>query len=139
MPELRAWNDGQGISPLDYVFSCARSDTATAYIDLFWPEFVVFEDCVLRAGFKEDGVRAWQATKGSTRRHVEAATNCLDIGSLFRNSAEEQSELIYDRALLVRATLVETYTAKLERDFPERIFHVELLDDDEVALTFYQA
>jgi hypothetical protein len=140
LPELRAWNDGRGISPLTYVFCMARSDTATAYLDLFWPEFVVFEEYVFRAGFEEAGVRDWQSSQNNSRRNVEAATNYLDIGSLFQNSNELKSATIEDRAKLIRATLADIYTVKLERDFPDRLFHIELIDTvDDLALTFYQA
>ena len=139
LPDLGAWNEGRGISPLDYLFCLARSDTTTACIDLFWPEFVTFEDYVFRAGFEEKAVRAWQRVAGITRRNIEAATNFLDVGSLFRNASDDRGDLVEARARLIGSTLVETYTAKLVRDFPERSFHVELLDDeDDLALVFYQ-
>ena len=139
LPELRNWNDGRGISPLDYLFCFARSDIAIAYIDLFWPEFVVFEEYVFRAGFDEDHVRSWQQVEKITRRNVEAAVNYIDISDLFKNSSEERSDLLHAREELMRSTLAEIYAAKLRRDFPDRSFEVSLDgDDEELALTFYQ-
>jgi hypothetical protein len=139
LPELRAWNDGRGITPVDYVFCVARSDIAASFIDLFWPRFVEFEGYVLREGFDEDNLRRWEAAASVTKQNIETAINFLDVGCLFSNSGEPKSELLDARIELVRTAIAEMYTAKLARDYPDRKFKVALIDDeDDCAVSFYQ-
>jgi hypothetical protein len=139
LPELQAWNEGRGIGPLDYVFSVARPDVTVALVELFWPPFVEFEGYVLREGFDEEILRSWEARPGIKRENIEAAINFLDVGLLFANSKEAESALLDARMAFVRATLSETYTAKLARDFPDNHFEVVLIDDeDDFAISFFQ-
>ena len=72
-----------GISPLDYLCSVARPDVAVAYIDLFWPRFVVFNEYVFREGFDEDNVRSWEGVEKVKRRNIKAAVNYLVVGFFF--------------------------------------------------------
>lgn len=138
LPELRDWNSGEGITPLDYVYSIATSDSALAYSDLFWPRFVEFEGYILRDGFNLENLRSWEKQDGPTRRNIEAAVNYLGIGDLFAN--EENTELLYRRVVRLGDVLSQMYTAKLRQDFPNRQFEVSLLvDEHEYALTFFQS
>jgi hypothetical protein len=141
LPELGTWNNGRGIEPLDYFFCVAASLSAVASIDLFWPKFVEFDGYVLRQSFSQDNLRAWESSpSGHDRAHTERAVNFLDIGSLFQNSGEPDSEQLNARIDLMRRTLAEIYRVKLARDFPHRRFQVVLIDDeDDCALTFSQA
>jgi hypothetical protein len=140
LPELSAWNDGRGISPLDYLFCTAQSLATVACIDLFWPKFVEFEGYVLHEGFDENVLRNWEGSEhGHDRGATERAVNFLDVGSLFQNSGEIDSDMLDARIDLLLKTLADVYEAKLRRDFPTRRFRLVLIDDeDDRALTFCQ-
>ncbi|WP_291836948.1 hypothetical protein [Brevundimonas sp.] len=143
LPELQEWNNGNGITSLDWLYTEARSDFGVAFADLFWPTFVEFEGYVFREGFSVDTVRSWEGN-GTDRKGVEAATNLLDTGDLFVPPGAEWSGLIEARAIHVGRILAETYRAKLARDFPGRTFCVEFYDgsepgDDDIYVTFWQA
>ena len=138
LPELRDWNGGEGIAPLDYVYSIATSDSALAYSELFWPRFVEFEGYILRDGFNLENLRSWEKQERRPRCDIEGAINYLGIGDLFTN--EEDTELLYRRVVRLGEVLSQTYTAKLRQDFPDRHFDVSLLvDEHEYALTFFQS
>ena len=139
LPHLTAWNNGRGISLLDYLFCFAQSDMAIAYAELFWPKFVAFEEYIFRAGFEEAHVRSWQGQQDVSRKNIEAAINYIDVRSLFRKSSEEQAELVDKRCKFIRSTLAEIYQVKLLRDFPNHCFEINVESDvEDVSLTFFQ-
>lgn len=48
IPELKLWNEGKGIDLNAFADAVGRYDHAIAYATLFWPDFVVHDDCVFR-------------------------------------------------------------------------------------------
>jgi hypothetical protein len=48
IPELGTWNDGQGIDLESWANAVGRYDFAIAKAAIFWPDFVVYDDCVFR-------------------------------------------------------------------------------------------
>lgn len=141
MPELEAWNHGRGISPLDWLYCGSRSDHAIAFCDLFWPTFVVVDDCVLRSDYSEDGLREWKSVKAS-RQTTEGGLNVLSLVDLFVPNGEVWSELVQRRAIYLGQVLANIYRVKLARDFSDREFVVKLECEDgdgEIALSFWQA
>jgi hypothetical protein len=140
LPELRAWNDGAGIQPLDWVYCIARSDEAVAYTALFWPRFVEFDGYVLREGFDPQNLRDWEAQRHIDRQQIELAMNLLDVGGLFHNSKEPATAMLEARTVWVLDTLAEIYATKLMRDFPTKRFEISRLDDEnDCAISFCQA
>ncbi len=99
LPELRAWNDGTGIQPLDWVYCIARSDEAVAYTALFWPKFVEIDGYILRGGFNLDNLRSWEAQQHVGRQQIELAINLLDVGFLFYNSKEPGTAMLEARTI----------------------------------------
>ena len=136
LPELREWNNGKGIEPLDYVYVRATSEMTIALASLFWPEFATFEGYVLRTGFNLDNVRNNERA-GWTRSQVEAAASFFDVGGLF--GQEPGTKLLSKRIDFIGGCLVQTYCAKLATEFPGRKFNVRLVDKEEdFYLTFFQ-
>jgi hypothetical protein len=139
LPELQAWNEGKAVGPLDYVYGVTTPEMLLACCALFWPEFVEFGGYILRRGFSIENLRAWERSPAATKRQTEAAVNYLGIGDLFP-SEEQESDLTRARLEYLGGVLCDAYSAKLERDFPERTFKVEMIEnEDEYALTFFQA
>ena len=140
LPELRAWNDGTGIQPLDWVYCIARSDEAVAYTALFWPKFVEFNGYILRDGFNIDNLRSWESQQHVGRQQIELAVNLLDVGFLFYNSKEPGTAMLEARTIWMLDTLADIYATKLQRDFPSKRFEVSRLDDEnDCAISFCQA
>ena len=142
LPELAAWNDGCGISPLDRLKTFVRSDHAVTYAQLVWPAFVEHEEYVFRRGFSVQTLREWERTPGLERWQIEAMLNTVHLDDLlFVN--EEWSLLVEQRAVYLGKMLSETYAAKLAHDFPYRKFIVEACDgsrseNDQISLSFCQ-
>ena len=137
LPELRQWNKGRSVSPLNYVYAIARSSDALAYCALFWPQFVRFEGYVLREDFSLETLRSWEAAGRYSRKSIEAAVNYLGLGDLF--ACEEETDLVYQRIVKLGEVLSEAYRAKLALDFPDTAFDVTVIvEEGEYALTFSQ-
>ena len=71
VPETQRWNDGHGIDLLSWIGCVGNIEHAIAYGELFWPEFVEFDGCILFAGFREDSYKGFMSQTGGDRRDVE--------------------------------------------------------------------
>jgi hypothetical protein len=83
IPELRQWNDGDGISLTTWANAVGRYDYAIAYVSVFWPDFVVHDDCVFRLDPGSENYAAWLSTLEGDRSRVEAMINHLHIMDMF--------------------------------------------------------
>src|SRR5437762_3546235 len=56
IPELRAWEDHNKhpFDPADWIGCVGTFEHAIGYAWLFWPSFVIHEDCILGEGFSEE-------------------------------------------------------------------------------------
>ncbi len=143
LPDLSAWNHGDGIDATNWLYAIATSDVAVAYSELFWPTFVEFEGYIFREGFTIEAVRSWEHAENSSRLLVESYVNTFDVGELFTLNNEEWSPLVKLRAIHIGRVLAEVHEVKLKRDFPDRTFKVSFFDgsqeeDGEVSLSFWQ-
>ncbi|MBP2277756.1 MULTISPECIES: hypothetical protein [Sphingomonas] len=137
IPQLQTWNDGNGISPEDWLCGVARSDEAVAYTAFFWPKLVIHKDYVLRHDFSLKNLEINEAAR-STRQQIEAMLNYNSLEHFFRGDGEVEA-VADERARYVGAIMVDMLDAKLRRDMPGRQFRVALIDDDEdFAVTFWQ-
>ena len=143
LPELAAWNGGNGIRTLDWLSTFATSAAAYAYLRLFWPTFVAFEGYVFVEGFDVAAVRSLEAVVNSGRAMVESLVNRLDLAELFTiNNNEPWTPVARRRTVVLGQTLAALYRAKLGTDFPGRRFEVEMLDgpdDGGIAVSFWQS
>jgi hypothetical protein len=137
LPDLRAWNDGKGVKPEDWLCAFARSDQAVAFTALFWPDIIVHNGYVLRHDFSEENLQIG-VTGGYTRRQIEAMLNYNSLETFFRG-CDEIEAVAEERARYVCEIMVDMLDAKLRRDLPDRRCKVEFLDtEDDFAVTFWQ-
>jgi hypothetical protein len=97
IPETQQWNNGQGIEILSWIGCVGSVEHAIAYGELFWPEFVELEGCILFTGFSEESYRSCLAQAGSNRQSLEALLNHRHLLDLFSGSASEpaRAQLVY--------------------------------------------
>jgi hypothetical protein len=134
IPELRQWNDGRGIS-LDAWTSCiARYDHAVGYATIFWPDFVLYDGCVLLCEPDPASYRDWMAHCGGNKTAVEQVMNHRHIADIFINS-----EIAPTKELVVHIgrLLKDMWQCRLRRDFPDRLIKVEFYEDGSDDLLQY--
>jgi hypothetical protein len=135
MPELAASNNGRGVTVGSWISGIGRYDHAIGYSTIFWPEFVVYDDCVFRQSMDAETYRQWMDGCGGDKSAVEAVANHKHIVDLFVNSEFRPSK---DVVLYLGSILREMWSCKLVRDFPSRQFDVEFPCGDAAQLVDYQ-
>ena len=134
--ELAAWNNGAGIGLESWVGCEGRFALAVGYAAVFWPEFVEFEGYILRKGFSEKALRAFEGQPGSTRKAVEWVMNHLHLQDIHYADCADISQ---DKLIVLGNVLKEIYQAKLQWQFPDRPCTVEFyVPSDTDDLTDYQ-
>ena len=140
IPAMREWSNFEGYeTPPHWLQGTGSFEQAIAYSFIFWPEFVVVDDHVLRAdAYEPDNFETWRA--GHDRTAVEGVLNHVHILDLFPacGSASETQLRSLGR------TLARMLEAKLALEFPDREFHVlfndePCLDPIDYQVTFWQA
>ena len=141
--ELSQWNNGNGIDLQSWIDHTGNFSLAVGYTTLFWPEFVEFEGYILRAGFTESTLRAWENQSGVTRKSVEQVMNHFHITDIHNNSHDDASK---DKIIVLGKALKEIYEAKLCWQFPDRPcvvdFYIPTDDEDwllDYQISFWQA
>jgi len=134
IPELPAWNEGRGITPGDWISCVGSYELAIGYSLIFWPEFVEFNDYIMRAGFEESSLRGFEEMTKGNRRAVEAVMNHVHIADIHANVDEYKIEQLR----YLGRTLKSIYIVKLRSDFPERRFKVVFNDEPELEPTDYE-
>jgi hypothetical protein len=139
LPELRQWNDGDGISAQGWIGCMGSYPLAVGYSLLFWPRFVRFEHYVLRESFSESSLRGFEGQSGSSRASVEWVMNHIHLADIHYNAEPPtEAQLRYLGRLLG-----EIHAVKLGADFPDLRFEVEFndepgLDPIDYQLSFWQ-
>lgn len=137
IPELGRWNNGQGISPDNWIGIEGRADHALAFCTLLWPEIVEFEGYVLRGPLDIERLRAWEHRGDLSRQQIETAMNAYLLDEVFPQDMADAAlkSAQCDRLLTIMADMLE---AKLTRDFPERVFSAFRLSGDDFGVSFHQ-
>jgi hypothetical protein len=132
--ELAAWNDGEGVDAEDWIGMVGNYDLAIGYSQVFWPQFVRFEDYVFRRDFGTEAVRNWERPLKGNRSAVEAMLNHVHISDIHCNIMEvSEAQLRY-----LGRTLKAIYEVKLRADFPDLDFAVDFNDEPDLDLVDYQ-
>ncbi len=138
IPELAEWDSGQGIDAESWVTMICNFQMTVAYTTVFWPEFVVVDDCV----FLEDYAREFYETmrnKGTSRRDMEQMLNHQHIADIHSYGDPNATR---ERVVFIGNILKEIYECKLGQTFPDRVFSVEFVasgdDVSSYALHFCQ-
>jgi hypothetical protein len=136
LPRLQEWNEGAGISPEGWIFIEGRADHALGFCSMFWPEFVQFEDYVLRAPLDIDRLRSWEAA-GHSRQAAEIAMNAFLFDYIFPD--DHTAPALKSAQLGRLATIMcDMLAAKLKCEFPERDFSAFALEGDDFGVSFHQ-
>lgn len=110
-----------------------NSDLYFAFSELFWPTFIEYENFIfLEQNFSKEKFNELIVQD----LNVEVWMNLLTTDPFF-----EKEENQIERAESLAKTFVKTWKSKLKVDFPDKIFVVEYLFDDDVGdcgVTFYQ-
>ncbi len=133
---LAAWNNGKGIDLESWIGCEGNFSLAVGYTTIFWPDFVEFDGYILRDGFSEESLRAFEKQEAGDRKSVESLMNHLHIADVQHFGCPDASA---DKLLLLGKVLKEVYQAKLQWQFPDKPCTVELfIPDDPENLTEYQ-
>ena len=134
VPETKTWANGEPVSLDHWIWAVGSFEQMIAYGELFWPDFVEHDGCILRAGFAEENYRGFMQQTGGDKRAVEAVINHVHISDLI-SKPEGPSE---EQAVYLGRLLQEMWQAKLEREFPGRAFTVRFDADDDDTLYVHQ-
>jgi hypothetical protein len=140
--ELAAWNDGRGISLLDWTANTGNFALAVGYSEVFWPRFVEFEDYILMEGFGLEGLRSFEQNPEATRQSIEWVMNHFHIADIQRL---ECPDIAADKLIILGERLCEIYIVKLALQFPDRRFVVDFArpekpeEFEDYQLSFFQA
>lgn len=135
IPELSRWNDGAGIDLETWVACLGRFDHAICYAAIFWPDFVVHDDCILFDPVDVENFNDWMTHCKGNRTAVESVVNHRHIVDLFDNKFEPTKEVVRHIGRLLK----DMWSCKLARDFPGRSVKVEISEpQDSEDLYEYQ-
>ncbi|WP_291837427.1 hypothetical protein [Brevundimonas sp.] len=137
IPDAKLWNEGRGVDLESWVCMSGSYDLAVGYTFIFWPEFVVIDDYVLRQGSTEANLRDWEKN-GHDHRAIEAVINHIHIADIHNHADASEAQLRH-----LGRVLQSIYRLKLAADFPDRSFAVVFNDEDgldpiDYELTFFQ-
>jgi hypothetical protein len=133
---LAAWNNGKGIDLESWIGCEGNFSLAVGYTTIFWPDFVEFDGYILRDGFSEESLRAFEKQEAGNRKSVESLMNHLHIADVQHLGCADASA---DKLLLLGKVLKEVYQAKLQWQFLDKPCRVELfIPDDPEKLMEYQ-
>jgi hypothetical protein len=135
IPGLQEWNNGKGIDPASWINCYARYDLALGYSLLFWPDFVLYDDCIFINEPDHKNYESWLSNCKGDKSCVERLMNHRHILDIFLNSEMQPTKEIVRQ---IGRVLKDMWTCKLKRDFPERNVCVEFYDDDSDKLLDYE-
>jgi len=133
---MEGWSDQVG--PLDWVGHVGSYESAIGYSLMFWPNFVVIGDYVLREGSSVENVRSWEKATDHNRTAIEAVINHVHLADIHDGEPTEAQLRHLGRVLK------SVHEAKLKLDFPDREFVVSFPDEPgldllDYEITFWQA
>jgi hypothetical protein len=140
IPELPAWNNGDGID-IDSWLRCEGDfPLAIAFSRLFWPSFAEHDGCIFYSEFSLATYHSFLTACAGDKASVERVMNHRHILHLFSHPA---STVTADQLVFLGKVLKEILAVKLSHDFPNRSFEIGVdegpLDDlEDYQLTFWQ-
>lgn len=142
---LGAWNLGKGIDLETWIYHSGSFDLAVGYITVFCPEFVEFEQYILRGpeltAERIANLRGFEAQEHSTPQSVEWVLNHIHLADLHDG---DEADCSPDKLLVLGRALKEIHEARLQYLFPHKPcvvdFHVpdDPTDVMEYQLSFWQ-
>jgi hypothetical protein len=133
IPELKLWHQ-QGMDLRSFLVSHASPDKFISYSEMFWPEFLEFDDCIFFAdGFSEKGYHEWR--RQLDKKQTEAMLNHRHIHDFFLNAEQKPTRAA---TIFIGRLLKEIWSVKLSHEFPERKFVVSFPEDYSDQLIDYE-
>jgi hypothetical protein len=130
---LDEWSPGP-VTPEQWIGMMGNYDLAVGYSFVFWPSFVRFEGFVLRQGFSEAALRAFEHSTGGDRAAVEWLMNHVHIVDIHGNETQRGEIQIRHLGRVLRAI----HEMKLKAEFPELSFVVDFNDEPGLDPVDYQ-
>lgn len=121
-PELKEWNSGRGIRPIDWVSAFGSMPDALLYSSIFWPNFMEFEGCLIFSSADLSIFQQWKESLNDNKMAIEKMMNHCHLTDFFPNSQKEPTneQIVYFGNLLK-----EMWLCKLKQDFPHLPVRVE--------------
>lgn len=131
IPELKNWkkDNGESFGIEDWIACEGDIKLAIGFSTVFWPEFIEFEGCIMRANsFDEGNFNDWKKAEYiENMRQIELVINHIHLVDLF--SWEKQQNINVDQIRHLGRRLKNMLEAKLKFDFPTYEFEVEFNGD----------
>ena len=136
----KSLNTSSSFSLYDYLFGVSKtsvlsSDIYFAFLELFWPSFVLHEHFVfLKENFSEEKFKG--LIESENIQEMEYWMNLISIDSYFEGAEDWEQ-----KAEFFSKKLAEIWQVKLTKDFPHLDFIVVPICDSEsgdYGMTFYQ-
>jgi hypothetical protein len=124
IPELSLWNEGKGIDVDIWINGVGNFEHAIAYGNLFWPDFVKHDGCIFISPVDPKNHKTWLRKTRGDKTAVERVINHLHLSDLFPHAPAKTTVQKIHLARLLK----EIWECKLNRDFPNLIFEVILID-----------
>lgn len=128
----------------DWIVDEGNMKLAIGYSTIFWPEFLVHDDCVfLKSHFSLSNFNNWKETSYiENYSQIEYVINHTHILDLF--TSDKQDDITLDQIKYLGHILKEVYETKLKVQFPDRKFVVQFNGDEDCEslihyeVAFYQ-
>lgn len=140
IPGLDEWNNGQGIGVSGFLAFIANPSHVIAYATLFWPDFIIHDDCIFLHKPNEHIYQQWLTTCKGDRTEVESVMNHLHLLDVFVNADSQPPK---EALVHIGRVLSDMWQCRLRRDFPDRPIVVEFFDGSttdllDIVITVFQ-
>jgi len=135
IPELKDWNNGNGIDPESWAGCKGNFQLAAAYSLVFWPRFTELDGMVFRGEMDRKTLDSWKQNCSDKPAEIEATANHLHIADLHYVGCPDAS---VERLVFLGTLLEEIYRIKLAAEFPNRRFTVKFYEPPDKELQEYQ-
>ena len=138
VPETRAWRNGEDVTLQEWIHAVGSFDHMIAYAELFWPDFVEHDGCILRRS-GEASYQGFMEQTGCDKEAVEAVINHVHVIELVYQPDSPPTD---DQLVYLGRMLKEMVKAKLAKEFPDRQFVVGFEEEGDsvydYVVTFHQ-
>ena len=142
-PAFKRWNVEEPVNQLNdwqsYQAYVLRADLLLCAIDLFWPEFVLKDDLILR---KSNVPEDWETFINQAREanwsatNVEYTINHIHISDIIFNDPDREQISLHLLNYLAEV-LAEMWQHRVNSLFPNRKFKVEVYKNEDPEVSVY--
>lgn len=133
------WEEPETLGLHEYISEKCHPEDVLICSRLFFPEFIVVDNCVLLyERYEENNFLAWKLKFPQENSAVEKMINHTHVYDLFGSIADNVSDSVFNQLCIVMKC---SWRMTLKEVFPEKEFIIESSNDDAEygpTLTFYQ-